>query len=510
MITNEYFLKKAEAIAPKLFERKAFPVGEVTLKEDASKRLGWSAENIGTMDAFYEKEFKQDDVFVLDFGEHLVGKLTVKAVPKGSHADAPLRLKLTFGELPCDTAIPAESYEGVLARSWLQTEIITIDDLPCTYTIPRRFAFRYLRVELVGQSCWYRVSFPEIYCTATTAADVTKLQPLPEGTDPLLVKIDDAACRTLRDCMQEVVEDGVKRDRRFWGNDSHMGMIASYSTYHADDMAKYLLYLQAAFRHDDGHLCTCIFTKPTIEAGSEYIYDESAAFIGALRDYTVGTGDLSVLQDLWDSAKQELHLLLSHTLPNGLIDNWGYLIYWSNADKQTGVQAYVLQILQAYQTLAEKVNDKDELLYAQEAEKKLKQACLSQLYDKEKGLFVSGEDREISLQSQYHLVAAGVVTGEEAFALLQRAEAYPDIYPVESVITYAMQVQAYLLCGHKDIALERLKSYWGAMLYEGADTFFEHFNLSDRFPCDYHHILQDSYCHAYSSIAAHFIRNYFI
>lgn len=510
MICNASFLEKAKAFTPSLFTRKVLPIGEVRLFEDTSKRLGWSSARSGSMTDFHQKQFRQDDVFVLDFGEHLVGKLTVSASPCGSHADAPLRLKLTFGELPCDTAIPPESYQGVLSRSWLQTEVVTLEDLPCTYTLPIRMAFRYLRVELVGQSCWYSVSFPEIYCTATTGADVTKCKALPEGTDPLLVRIDDAACRTLRDSMQSVVEDGVKRDRRFWGLDSSMGMIADYDTFRSTDTAKRQLYLQAAFTHENGHLCSCIYTKPDYAAGTELIYDESAAFIGALRDYTVNTGDVTVLTDLWYTAKRELHLLVQHIEPNGLFHTDNFLMYWSNADKQAAVQGFMLLILQAYQTLAGLAGDNAELLFAQESELSLKNACLSQLYDTSVGLFVSGAQREISCRSQYYLIAAGVLTGEDGCGVLQRAEQFDGIYPIESVITYAMQIEAYLACGYKELALEKLKAYWGAMLSEGADTFFEHFNLGGTYPCPYHHILQDSYCHAYSSIAAHYIRRYFV
>ena len=69
-----------------------------------------------------------------------------------------------------------------------------------------------------------------------TAADERKLTLLPEGTDSYLVKLDAAEVRTLRDCMQSTVEDGSKRERRYWIFDSGLGVKANSYTYHNDEM----------------------------------------------------------------------------------------------------------------------------------------------------------------------------------------------------------------------------------------------------------------------------------
>ena len=130
MIINEVFLEKAKALEPEIFEKEMLPVGTVKLCEDNSLRLGWRALPETTSDAFCERAFSEGDEVVLDFGEHLVGYLNLWYEAVNAHADAPMRLKLTFGEMPCDTAIPHESYEGRLGRSWLQTEIVTLDVIP--------------------------------------------------------------------------------------------------------------------------------------------------------------------------------------------------------------------------------------------------------------------------------------------------------------------------------------------------------------------------------------------
>lgn len=510
MIVNQIFLDKAKALEPILFRKEVKPVGQVELLEDPSRRLGWKAEPSGTMEEFYQRQFMQDDVAVLDFGEHLVGYLNLDVKACVNHADSPLRLKLTFGELPCDTAIPAESFEGLLGRSWLQTEIVTLDNLPCRVSLPRRYAFRYLRMEITGLSPYYRVAFPEITCTAVTSADENNLEPLPEGTDPLLVRIDAAGARTLRDSMQSTVEDGPKRDQRYWTFDSGLGLKTNYYTYRNYDMAKRSLYLMAAFSHDDGNCATCVYVYPEYEAGHEKLGDHGIAITFLLKDYVDETHDMSLLEELWPTTKRQMHVTMRSLQSDGLIDPEVFSAHWCSADKQMAVQGYVALRLKEYEALAEMAGDAEEAAYARNAWEHLAQTVRRKLYDSSLGLYISGEKREVSWRSQVWAVVSGIASKEEADGLFERVEKYPGSRPMEATTSYAMYIQAMIDCDRKDKALEMIKTYFGAMLDEGADTFFEHFNLGWTFPCQYRHVLMDSYCHSCNSIASYFIRKYFI
>ncbi len=73
-----------------------------------------------------------------------------------------------------------------------------------------------------------------------------------------LAKMDQIACRTLHNCMQQVFEDGPKRDRRLWMGDLRIQALTNYETYNNNDMVKACLYLFAALpmekRKDGGVL----------------------------------------------------------------------------------------------------------------------------------------------------------------------------------------------------------------------------------------------------------------
>ena len=53
-----------------------------------------------------------------------------------------------------------------------------------------------------------------------------------------------------------------------------------------------------------------------------------------------------------------------------------------------------------------------------------------------------------------------------------------------------------------------MKDYWGGMLKEGADTFWELYDPGDPLASPYGSRAVNSFCHAWSSTPAYFIRNY--
>ena len=59
-------------------------------------------------------------------------------------------------------------------------------------------------------------------------------------------------------------------------------------------------------------------------------------------------------------------------------------------------------------------------------------------------------------------------------------------------------VEALLMCGKKDQAMEYMKYYWGGMLSHGADTFWELYNPENPAESPYGSSIVNSYCHAWS------------
>ena len=93
-------------VEPKKEEVK--PVAIVRSVADATAFQGWRMERTDeAVEALYKESFKPRKEVILDLGDHYTGYFTMKVGHMGLPADAPLRFKLTFAE------VPAEKYDEI-------------------------------------------------------------------------------------------------------------------------------------------------------------------------------------------------------------------------------------------------------------------------------------------------------------------------------------------------------------------------------------------------------------
>src|SRR5689334_14854252 len=207
------WLSQAQALTPTLSQTEQAPVGLVHFTADPSLVLRYRVER-DSSGSLEERLLKKGDSFTLDFGGHRTGHFSFDLIGEGRGVDAPVRLRLTFGEVPTDVAEPLYPYTGLLAIGWLPDEVINVDYLPQSVHMPRRYAFRFVKVEVIDTSSTSAVRFRNVRATALTSSGVAPAA-LRTGDD-LLDRIDAVGVATLRDCMQTVFEDGPRRDQRLW------------------------------------------------------------------------------------------------------------------------------------------------------------------------------------------------------------------------------------------------------------------------------------------------------
>jgi hypothetical protein len=228
-------------------------------------------------------------------------------------------LKFTFSETPAEAVVPFDPYTGTLSRGWLQDEIVTISEVPSTITIPRRVAFRYLKIEVLGSSTYSDFKISDVYVKATTSA---KIQPAPlaKETPDLIKKIDQVGLNTLKECMQTVYEDGPKRDRRLWIGDLYLESLANQYSFKNDSLTKHCLYLLAGLSYKDGVAPSNVFERPTPHAQINPLFDYALIYNIALKDYTIATGDKKTANDLWPVVKQQIEVPKKYIGEDGMID----------------------------------------------------------------------------------------------------------------------------------------------------------------------------------------------
>jgi hypothetical protein len=232
-----------------------------------------------------------------------------------------------------------------LSSSWLQEETIFVDILPGVIELPRRYSFRYVKVEVLETSPKYRVVFEEVVCRAVTSANMNSVQMI-SHKDPELQKMDEISIKTLADCMQDVFEDGPKRDRRLWLGDLRLQALANYETFKTNDLVKRCLYLFAGVPDDKGEVPANVFVTPKLIADDTYLFDYSLFFAGTLHDYYFATKDNETLKELWPTAYAQVELALERLDENHIVrdtsDWWSFIDWQDRLNKQAPSQAVLI------------------------------------------------------------------------------------------------------------------------------------------------------------------------
>lgn len=478
------FIAKAEELKPQLIHTDAYPVAQ------------------------HPEPMKEGDSVIFDFGRHVTGYLNFHMHAEGHPCDAPLLVEFRFAEIRRELDEETGSYAGWICRSWIQQEVIHIDSFPADMTLPRRYAFRYVKVIIRGCSLRYSVVIDEMHADAVSSADERKLTVF-HGTETE-ERIDHAAVSTLHECMQEVFEDGPKRDRRLWVGDLRLEALTNYCTYHDNDLVRRCLYLFAGCCDERGVIPASLFLKPVIHGDDSAMFDYSLLFVNILDDYCRHTGDLDTGKDLLETAGNQIENAKECFDENDVLKDqnalgWCFLDWNLTLNKQAGGQAVYLYALLALEDLYEMLGMEEKIPCIRKEYEKKKKAARNFLYDEKSGLFISGKDRQVSLLSQAWMVMAGVMDQKEAEGLMQRAVQADCL---KTVTPYARDtlVEAMMKAGLQKEAYEVMTDYWSGMLEQGADTFWELYDPENPDTSPYGSPAVNSYCHAWSCSPSYLMR----
>lgn len=509
------WLEKAEAAKPELKESVCRPVGLVVPVADPDAFQGWRMEPSEGMEGLYGVSLKRKRSVIVDFGRHLTGHFFF--YPKTTYLtqDGPVRIKFTFGEVPAELNTPFDPYPGQLSRAWLQDEVVTLMEVDRYITIPRRLSGRYMKIELLGAPGAFDFCISDLYFKATSSAE-GEAPEVSEDAPEMIRRINDVSVETLRECMQTVYEDGPKRDMRLWIGDLYLESIANNYSFRQHGLTKRCLYLLAALAAEDGRLHANVFEnpRPHPQFGS-HTMDYSLIYNVSLLEYLKATGDMETALDLWPVVKNQIADAVGYLDENNIFDpdrkgSYIWLVFdWRDGlDRRTSMQGLMIWALNNSYELAQMLGKESEAREWPAIARRMAKAARKHQFDRSRGIFVSGPDRQVSYLSQVWMVLADVLSPAEGRRALETVFAMPDaVYP-GAPYAYHYLIEAAVKCGMKDEARRRLIEYWGGMVEKGADTFWEVYDPNNEQLSPYGFFPVNSYCHAWSCTPVYFIHKY--
>lgn len=506
------WLKEAAASMPELRRTEHHPLRIVRSVADSTAFQGWRMEPSEPIEALYASSLKQRRKVIVDMGEHMTGYFSLRVNHTGMPADAPIRLRITFAEVPAELNTPFDPYPGGLSRAWLQDETVTVMRLPATVRIERRVACRYFMIEVLAQSSFdFRVE--DITLEAVTSAS-GEAPALAEGTDPMIRRIYDTGLKTLSECMQTVYEDGPKRDQRLWIGDLYLESLANACSFGNHALTRRCLYLLAALADEDGWLHATVYEYPQPEPQyNQHTMDYSLLYGVALLEYLKATGDMTTARELWPVVARQIEIARTY-LKDYLYDmqkqpQWWLVFDWKDdLDRHASVQGLMTFAVERGWELAQMVGRERDVRDWPDLVKRMRRASRRAFYDADAGVVVSGPQRQVSYLSQVWMILSGTLSPKEGARAMTAVLNDPTACRPGSPYAYHYVIEALIACGMRDEAREQLIEYWGGMVERGADTFWEVYDPMDDCKSPYGFYPVNSYCHAWSCTPVYFINTY--
>ena len=486
MKDRQYFLEKAQENMPKLFYKDIRPACE-------------------------KEVFDIGESFVLDLGNHYVGKFSFSLDIFDDFIDAPVQITIRFGENEREINDDFSVYNGTISRTWLQEETIFVDT-PSRVEMPRRYACRYVKITV--NDVRRPVRLFDFCFTSSTSADMSKLEKA-DIKDILLKKIDEVSINTLKECMQTFFEDGPKRDRRIWIGDFRLEALVNHCTFDNREIVKRCLYLFAAGDYGElGFLPSYIYETPYYFSGRDHLCDYALLYVVTLCDYFDHSRDIETVNDILSVCKHQLDSFDAILDAKGIVtnhDGWFVFIDWCEGLRAlTSLQGVYLYTLERFSKLLAEIGDKD----CEKYEKRLlesRKLAKKHLYNPEKGVFQNDLDgNQLSVHSQVWMILGGVISGDEGKKSLLATLDNPDAKQPFTPYMRHYVVEAMIKLGMLDEAKEYIKLIWGGMIDLGADTFYEVYVPGDPEFSPYRDRKINSLCHAWSCTPSYFIRKYFM
>lgn len=506
------WLRKAAEAMPELRRTERHPAAVVRSVADTSAFQGWRMEYVESVEALYGSSLKERQSVIVDMGRHMTGYFSFRIDHTGMPADAPIRLRLTFAEVPAELNTPFDPYPGGLSRAWLQDETVTVMRLPAEVRIERRVACRYVKIEVLATS-YFDFRIGGITLEAVTSASGEAPQ-LAAGTDPMIRRIYETGLETLSECMQTVYEDGPKRDQRLWIGDLYLESLANACSFRNHSLTRRCLYLLAALADEDGWLHATVYEYPEPEPQyNQHTMDYSLLYGVALLEYLKATGDTATAQELWPVVARQIEIARTY-LKDSLYDmqkqpQWWLVFDWKDdLDRHASVQGLMTFAVERGWELARMLGRESEAADWPDLVKSMRRASRDAFYDRRSGVVVSGPQRQVSYLSQVWMVLSGTLSPKEGARALTAVLDDPTACRPGSPYAYHYLIEALIACGMEDEARERLIGYWGGMIERGADTFWEVYDPADDYKSPYGFHPVNSYCHAWSCTPVYFINTY--
>lgn len=431
----------------------------------------------------YVEKIPSDTGDIYDFGEEMFARVVFSGAKLSDKA------KIYYGE----------SLEEVSDKEHceLLSEDFVVDGDKVTTKIAK--AFRYVTAE--------GIDFSGISVNEELSPSV--LRSSFECDNQTVNEIYKVAARTMGLCSREFILDGIKRDRWLWGADVYQSSLMHYYSFFDTKSIKRSM--------------TALFGKSPFSLYINHIMDYTFLWIICFDDYYRHSGDEKFARENCYKVFEMMEHCLGRRDENGLMDSrpedWVF-VDWADLDNSGEVcceQMLLIAALKKCVILSEEFGYKDKAeryraIY-KETEAKLERFWLEDKKGYTYSVRNGKPDGKILMHPNVFAVLFDLCDDNRKEMIKQNVLENPDIPKIVTPYMRFYELAALCRIGETKYVMDETINYWGAMIKEGATTFWERYDPEEKGAekyAMYGRKYGKSLCHAWGATPLYIIGRYIV
>ena len=449
------------------------------------------------------KREKKNDGELIDFGKETFGFLTLQGL-KGTG-----EVHIYYGESP-EEALDTKFCE-TLDRLTLDASSVTDEARNVTskpednYTLGNNKAFRYVYITKDAG-----VSYADVSMLYEYKPEVRK------GSfrcnDEEVNRMWEVGAYTMQLTTREFFIDGIKRDRWTWSGDAIQSYLMNYYLFFDAETVKKTIWLLRG--------------KDPVTSHTNTIMDYTFYWFLSIYDYYKFTGDTHFIQQVYPRMQSMMDYVLGRTNKNGMVEgqtgDWVF-VDWADGymDKHGELSYEQVLFCKSLETMALCAdlakNSADKAKYdglATALRSKLEPA----FWDETKKALVHNrldgkQQEQITRYSNMFAVFFNYLSPEKQQLIKKSVLMNDSVMRISTPYMRFYELEALCAMGEQKAVMKEMKDYWGGMIREGATSFWEKYNPTDKGTqhlAMYGRPYGKSLCHAWGASPIYLLGKYYL
>jgi alpha-L-rhamnosidase len=449
------------------------------------------------------KREKKNDGELIDFGKETFGFLTLQGL-KGTG-----EVHIYYGESP-EEAMDTKFCE-TLDRLSLHASSVTDEARNVTskpednYTLGNNKAFRYVYITKDAG-----VSYADVSMLYEYKPEVRK------GSfrcnDEEVNRMWEVGAYTMQLTTREFFIDGIKRDRWTWSGDAIQSYLMNYYLFFDAETVKKTIWLLRG--------------KDPVTSHTNTIMDYTFYWFLSIYDYYKFTGDTHFIQQVYPRMQSMMDYVLGRTNKNGMVEgqtgDWVF-VDWADGymDKHGELSYEQVLFCKSLETMALCAdlakNSVDKTKYdglATALRSKLEPA----FWDETKKALVHNrldgkQQEQITRYSNMFAVFFNYLSPEKQQLIKKSVLMNDSVMRISTPYMRFYELEALCAMGEQKAVMKEMKDYWGGMIREGATSFWEKYNPTDKGTqhlAMYGRPYGKSLCHAWGASPIYLLGKYYL